>query len=297
MTTPTITVRILGGLGNQLFAYAAARRLAVKNDCDLVIDHVSGFRFDKKYKRTYQLDHFQIPCRKANPSEMMEPFSRVRRYIRKKTNQNKDFFHRDYIQQEVFDFDDRLIDFKPNKNICIEGYWQSENYFKDIEALIRQDLVISSPQDVRNQELVRQITEHKNPVAVHYRYFNEDQSSSDNLSLDYYRQAFERISTMVENPHFFVFSDHPEKVLQASRLPEEHVTIVSHNRGEDMAFADLWLMQQCRHFIIANSTFSWWGAWLGSQKDKTIIAPKLVKRFGDSWWGFSGLLPETWILV
>ena len=79
--------RITGGIGNQLFTYAAARRLALVNSLDLVIDHVSGFQFDIVYKRDYQLDHFNIPCRKASAIERMEPFSRIRRYIMVKWSQ------------------------------------------------------------------------------------------------------------------------------------------------------------------------------------------------------------------
>ena len=90
----------LEGLGNQLFCYAAARRLAIVNQVELVIDHVSGFKYDYKYKRTYQLDKFNIPCRLAKPSERFEPFSRVRRAIVKRFEKLRPFHNRRYITQQ-----------------------------------------------------------------------------------------------------------------------------------------------------------------------------------------------------
>jgi len=79
-------------------------------------------------------------------------------------------------------------------------------------------------------------------------------------------------------------------------LPKERVTVISHNKGDENAYADLWLMTQCKHFIIANSTFSWWGAWLGENADTIVIAPNIVVR-GITSWGFKGLIPKRWLLV
>jgi hypothetical protein len=78
-------------------------------------------------------------------------------------------------------------------------------------------------------------------------------------------------------------------------LPDARVTLVTHNQGDEHAYADLWLMTQCQHFIIANSTFSWWGAWLAEHMDKRVIAPGFEMRQGKMWWGFKGLLPSAWI--
>jgi hypothetical protein len=72
--------------------------------------------------------------------------------------------------------------------------------------------------------------------------------------------------------------------------------LVAHNHGDENAYADLWLMTQCSHFIIANSTFSWWGAWLSTYNDKIIIAPR-IKMDGLGAWGFEGLVPETWLKI
>ena len=291
-----VIVRVLGGIGNQLFSYAAARRLALHNEMELVIDDVSGFKYDHQFKRTNQLKNFSIPCRKATPGERMEPFSRLRRFLRKKHNRAKGFSKRDYILQEVFDFDNRLLDLNPVSDVYIEGYWQSENYFIDIEDIIRKDLEIIPPNDIINRKMADLISK-KNSVAIHFRYFDIADSGPDNLPLDYYNKAIKRIREEVISPHFFIFSDKPELAAENLTFSEGEYTLVQHNQGDEMAYADLWLMKQCRHFIIANSTFSWWGAWLSENKDKVIIAPKLDKKFGESWWGFDGLLPSTWILL
>ena len=251
-----IIVRIKGGLSNQLFCYAAARRLALVNDAELVLDDVSGFRYDK-YKRRYQLDHFNIPCRKATPAERLEPFPRLRRYILKQMNKYRPFEKRTYIVQEGIDFDPRLLHIRFRGTIYLEGYWQSEKYFKDVEATIRRDLQIKPPSDAANLEMAERI-QSCNAVAIHVRFFDKPcTSGSSNVSSDYYYRAVEAIKSMMPDAHFFIFSDQPQAARVLVSLPDDRVTVVEHNRGDENAYADLWLMTLCKHFIIANSTFSW----------------------------------------
>src|SRR5690606_2338337 len=97
--------------------------------------------------------------------------------------------------------------------------------------------------------------------------------------------------------HYFIFSDQPEAARARIPLPNERVTLVAHNQGDEHAYVDLWLMTQCHHFIIANSTFSWWGAWLAEHADKQVIAPGFEMRQGTMTWGFAGLLPALWHTV
>jgi hypothetical protein len=289
-----IIVRIKGGLGNQLFCYAAARRLAFVNNIDLVIDDETGFVRDQQYKRKYALNHFSIPIRKATLLERLEPFERYRRGLKKIISRHRSYNHRSYIEQEGNDFDSRLLAVKPRGSLYLDGYWQSEQYFKDIESTIREDLIFIPPNDDLNIVLAEQIKS-KLAVAVHVRFFDTPHEKGIiNASTDYYERAILKMDSFVPNAHYFVFSDQPDAARALIPLSENRVTLVSHNHGDDNAYADLWLMTQCQHFIIANSTFSWWGAWLASNADKQIIAPGFMRE-GVMSWGFKGLLPDAWV--
>jgi hypothetical protein len=295
LSSRIIIARILGGLGNQLFSYAAARRLALANNAELVIDDTSGFAHDHLYHRCYQLDHFSIPCRKATSAERLEPLSRVRRYLKRAMNRSRPFEKRSYIQQSGVDFDPRVLTVKPHGTVYLEGYWQSEQYFKDVEPAIREELRITPPKDEVNQDMAERISGCQS-VAVHVRFFDAPQELGvNNAPGDYYARAVARMESLAPDAHYFVFSDQPVAALDLIPLPEDRITLVSHNQGDENAYADLWLMTQCQHFIIANSTFSWWGAWLAARAGKHVIAPGFEMRVGKMWWGFTGLLPDEWI--
>lgn len=292
--------RVFGGLGNQLFSYAAARRLALANKSELVLDHISGFRYDNQYHRHYQLDHFSISCRKATAAERLMPFSRIRRFLLRRLNATRPFERRCYIRQEGIDFDSRLLSYQLKGTLYLEGYWQSESYFRDVEPQIREDLRILPPKDNINQQMAARIQSQVS-VAVHVRFFDEPEqsspirSSTNNASEHYYNRAIAEMERNVCGAHYFLFSDRPEDARTMIALSSDRITLVDHNQGDAMAYADLWLMTQCQHFIIANSTFSWWGAWLSDNPNKVVIAPGFEKRAGASSWGFRGLLPTEWI--
>jgi len=268
--------------------------VALKNKAELVIDNVTGFARDRLYHRKYMLDRFQIPCRKASSYERMEPLERYRRAWAKLTARRKPFDLRKYVEQEGIDFDSRLLNLKVEGTIYLDGLWQSEGYFKDVEEIIRQDLQITPPDDLQNQEMAAKI-DSCDAVAIHVRWFNgpRDQMPSHNIGQDYYKRAVNEIMVKVSNPHFFVFSDNPEATRNMLPLPGEMITCVEHNQHDENAYADLWLMTRCKHFIIANSTFSWWGAWLATSQSKKVIAPK-IELTGVTAWGFRGIIPETW---
>ncbi len=298
MTTRVIA-RIRGGLGNQLFCYAAARRLALVNHAELAIDDVTGFIRDRLYSREFQLDKFNIAARKASPFERMEPFERYRRGLARLIARRKPFHQRAYVEQEGMDFDARLLDFKITGNVYLDGLWQSEGYFKDIEDIIRNDLKIIPPKDPKNQVTCEKINA-CNAVGVHVRWFNapnEENGTGNNIEKDYYVRATEEIRLRVPNPHFFLFSDDPGAARDMLPISGDTITNVTHNRGQENACSDIWLMTHCKHFIIANSTFSWWGAWLGETSSSTVVAPGAEIRRGLAAWGFGGLIPDRWIKV
>lgn len=293
-----VVLRVLGGLGNQLFCYAAARRLSIINNAELIIDDVSGFKYDHTYKRCYQLDNFNILSNKSDKKYRFEPFSKVRRYLFKKINLFFPFSKRSFIHQEFIEFDRRLLSAKVNGVMYLEGYWQSEQYFIDIKEIIRKDLKIIPPTDSINQKIKRSI-DSVNSIALHVRFFdNPDvKNSKNNASIDYYIRAIEYMDSLHSNAHYFLFSDNPKQALSVIPLEGDRVTCISHNIGDINAYADLWLMSSCKHFIIANSTFSWWGAWLSDNDEKCIITPDITYNKNFSAWGFDGLIPDNWIKI
>ncbi len=290
-----IIVRIFGGLGNQLFCYAVARRLALVHNGELVVDDVSGFINDHTYQRQYQLDHFNISCRKATAFERLEPFGRVRRVLKRTWNKRLPFVQRAYIQRQFIDFDSRLLQVEPKGTLYLDGCWQSEDYFKDVAATLRKELEIKPPTDVANlamKELICGCTS----VAVHVRFFDEPQTpGNNNAPSGYYTRAIEKMNSLVPGAHYFIFSDQPEAARARIPLPDARLTLVAHNKGDNLAYADLWLMSHCQHFVIANSTFSWWGAWLGKRAGKQVIAPGYEKRDGICFWGVTRHLPDEWL--
>jgi hypothetical protein len=298
-----LIAQIKGGIGNQLFCYASARRLAFVNDAELAVDVISGFSSDHLYKRQYSLDIFHIDAPKATLSQRKEPFGRFRRGIERRLNKFLPLSKRRYIFQEGVQFDPEILSLRLQKgDTYFDGFGQSEDYFSDIESIIRKDLTFKPPLDDQNQKIARAI-QSSNSVAIHVRWFNPgNKDCGDHVALQYYQEAILRMIAVVANPHFFVFSDQMEitKQLLGSFLSQHSVTYVENNDSEKMAYADLWLMSQCQHFIIANSTFSWWGAWLGEKKNiSQIYAPGKYVNPNKSVtaWGFDRLIPDRWVTL
>ena len=179
--------------------------------------------------------------------------------------------------------------------LVLEGYWQSFKYFERHRELICREFSLRDAPDPRNQEMAARIRKVE-AVAIHIRRGDYVMDATANAvhgtcDLQYYQRAVEVMVRKVKNPHFFVFTDDP--VWAKSNLtlcgPLE---VVDHNLGE-RDHLDLWLMSQCRHFIIANSSFSWWGAWLGQRKQKTVIAPK--RWFKIDKYPAEDRIPPEWI--
>ena len=300
MPEKKVIARLFGGLGNQLFIYAAARRLAFKSNATLVLDIVSGFKNDDLYKRKFQLNHFSIKGRYANKNEQFFPFPKLGRFILRSINKFIPLNHKSFLVQSGINYDDRLLNIIPSNHLFIEGYWQSEKYFKDIDSIIREDFEIIPPKDETNLILASKIST-LNSVSVHFRDFDKVNMSVKecNISLDYYINAIKYLENISSNFHYFVFSDNPNLASTVLLLPEEKVTFVNNNLGDENAYADLWLMSLCQHFIIANSTFSWWGAWLSKKPNKLVITPNVYLNLNDSVtaWGFEGLIPDEWIKI
>jgi hypothetical protein len=286
-----VIVRILGGLGNQMFCYAAARRLALVNSVPLKLDIVSGFKRDFHFQRRYLLHQFNIHAEIAEPWKSFDyPGGRIRRFITKRWNKRRPFARRSYIQEEFFfeHFDQRLVELRLDHDVYLEGYWQSENYFKDIEAVIRNDLQIivgHEQETLREAELIK----NQRAVCVGVRRYQDarPEEGFTVLDLNYYYRAIDLMASKVPKAHFFIFSSDHEWVRQEFRTNYPH-TFISLKGGDEKAREDLWLMTRCQHFIISNSSFYWWGAWLSQFPGKIVIAPPM--GFGNK-----DVIPGQWI--
>lgn len=292
MTNRSVIAKMRGGLGNQLFIYAMARRLTLKNNVALSLDIVSGFKNDG-YRRKYLLGHFNIKADIATPYDSFEAgFGFLRRMARIKAEQFRKLNNRSYIIQEKRGFDPRLLNLNIRKKVYIDGLWQSERYFKDIEHIIRRDLEIICPRDSDTLKMADKI-QNANSISLHGRSYREVPPADRGpaFDMDYYRKAAHLIAQHVDNPHFFCFSDDLDW-LRANLRIEFPLTYMSHDstRGNDNTINDLWLMSQCKHHIIASSTFSWWGAWLSKNPNKIVIAP-------DGAWNNVDYIPNSWITL
>ena len=304
-----IIVRIMGGLGNQLFQYALVRSIAENNHSIFKLD-ISWFNDPRHIHRKYRLNKFDIVERIASAAEIDKITRKSKKGLAKKifiyVQKIKPYFRRRVIQcygYRNFSFDSNIL--KVSRTVYLDGYWQNEKYFKDIANIIRREFSVKTLPDRNNLEILDQIMD-KESICIHIRtgqrWSKDSVANPDNIefhgvcSLKYYNTAIEMIRKKVENPHFFIFSDYMEWVCEylKSDLPTP-TTFVDCNNGEEGDFKDLRLMMHCKHHIIANSTFSWWGAWLNPNPDKIVIAPK--RWFTDEKMNnqTQDLIPETWV--
>lgn len=269
-----IIVRLIGGLGNQLFQYSVGRNLATIHDTELKFD-VTGF--DKYPLRTYGLGVFQIRESFATPQEIMAVSGKAQRTVHRicrRLGLPASFLRGSYVKEREPGFDPKIL--RLPDNVYLDGYWQSEQYFSTIAPRIRRDLTVAAPARGKNLELAKAIQKCTS-VSVHIRrgdYVSNPQATRFHgvCDIDYYYRCTSAISKICQHPHFFVFSDDPTWARENFRPPQE-TTFIDHNGPKD-AHEDIRLMSLCQHHIIANSSFSWWGAWLAKYPDKAVFAPK-----------------------
>ena len=291
-----VIVQLVGGLGNQMFQYATARAIAYRNQVPLRLD-ISQFQHYPD--REYKLDHFSITASTISHEAVgfltrQDHRSALRRFLYLIRNRLPLRAH-SVLAQQHYHFDPSILE-APG-NVYLTGYWQSEKYFKDIEPIVREELTVKNAPDAENRAMARLIAQTES-VSLHVRrgdYVSKPATYQYHgvCSLEYYRSAVEKLRQKVKHPHFFVFSDDIPWAKQNLRLgfPTTHV---EHN-GLEKDYEDLRLMSQCKHHIIANSAFSWWGAWLCTRPGKLVIAPR--KWFNKADCDTSDLIPASWSRV
>lgn len=284
----------MGGLGNQLFQYCAGRAIARKHSGIVKLD--TGF-FEKHQTRRYALGHFLIDAVEISRSErqvlgLANPASRLGRLANRTLRWSRSI---STVREKGFEFDPSILDC--TVPCYLQGYWQSPKYFAEIETEIRRELVLREPISGNNRIAADSIASSIS-VSVHVRrgdYAASAAASNYHGTCDseYYRAAEALLRQRLGNIALFVFSDDPGWVLQNLRFVSP-ATIVQIN-GPMRDHEDLRLMSLCRHHIIANSTFSWWGAWLCANPDKIVIAPQ--RWFREAAHSTRDLIPEDWIRI
>lgn len=286
-----IIVALKGGLGNQMFQYALGRKLSIKNSDTLKLD-TSGLSKANEVGdiyRPFALDAFNIKATVASAEEstlLRNPYGALSKALRK-------FRFKVLRQQNVGWFPSAL---KKRGNVYLDGYWQSPNYFDDIRSTILEDFTLKQGLSSVAQEIAGRM-QNSNSVSIHIR--RGDYVSNKSVAASYgpctpayYEAAIASISSKVPNPSWFVFSDDTTWVKESMQFPGA-VEYVSDQKLSDQE--EILLMASCEHNIIANSTFSWWGAWLNQNPEKVVIVP-------DPWFDtrpqdHAHLIPESWIRV
>ncbi len=285
-----IIVRLSGGLGNQMFQYATGRSIAINQGCELYID--PSF-FDKSVLRRFSLNNMNIKVKYASKTEL-------------------DFFKPNYLQsllrkiglaqsaEYIIDreegYNEGLKSLKNSKHYYFEGCWQSYKYFEEFREYLLEDFVpIHEPSD-HDKKVLGFINAH-NTCSLHVRRGDYVSNTKTNTvhgtcGVEYYHRAIEMLLSKYQDLKFVVFSD---DIVWAKEnlILNDQALFVDHNNS-DTAHLDLMLMSSCNHNIIANSTFSWWGAWLNTNQNKVVCCPR--NWFADEKFQIKAvhLLPCEW---
>ena len=272
-----VVIQLQGGLGNQLFQYATARALTLERNDQLMIDKSA---YENYKLHAYGLHHFNI-----RGSFYKEDHNYVRKV--KSVFQSR----LDY-EEDSFQYNPDIFDFKEDK-IVLKGYFQSEKYFSKHRKVLLEELDCLTEFTQKSKSMLNLING-VNAVSIHIRrgdFLKYDVHNTDKSV--YYEKAMLIIEEKVKNPEYFIFSDDMEWV--KANFKTRHTTHYVDFNDASTNYEDLKLMSACQNNIIANSSFSWWGAWLNTNKDKIVVAPE--QWFNGDMYDYCDVIPETWIKI
>jgi hypothetical protein len=293
-----IIVQLKGGLGNQLFQYAIARSLSEKYHSSVMLDlNIYNQKLLKSHE-FYALKYFNINAGIADNSDVELFYAhtflkKIQRRIMRLTGTGK---IKQLYEKKWFVFDPKI--FAYGDNVYLRGFWQSEKYFKNIENILRVELSPRYSLTQKTIEVSREIKTKRNTVSLHIRRgdYVTDIKTHNILglcSLDYYSRAISILEKEFDNLHIYVFSDDPSWAKE-NIVFDHPLYFVDHNNIE-YSYEDMYLMSLCEHNVIANSSFSWWGAWLNRNKNKQVFAPQ--RWIANKKIGCFDLIPEGWNLL
>lgn len=304
-----ITLKLKAGLGNQLFQYAYARARALRSNTDLTIDTNWYSNIPPgDAPRIFLLDKYNLPqsvhiVNNPSPSKLIRLFNKIKAKIEREVFKYSDHVYYSRLAKAVL----------PNKNIEVEGFWNTEKYFKDLEDVIRAELTLKSPLGEMahaSESKLIELSKSHTLVLLHVR--RGDYVSSSNAlkhhglsGLDYYTEAIkiiqEKLSATNQTPYFMLSSDDidwvKENIIPLLRGASYEVLT---NPSGIKDYEEIHLMSLCHHFIIANSSFSWWAAWLSGEAQKVgekkiVIGPKqwIANPNIDT----RDVMPDEWIKI
>lgn len=291
-----VIIKIFGGLGNQMFQYAFGRSLSHALNLPLKADITfqNNKQKSSNYRR-YELSYFKLSLAIAKPNEIplnkepliykllgfkipKQPVTRIKENL-------------------LYRYDTELLSslMKSTNSLYLDGYWQSYKYFDNIRQDLLNDFTPKGNLSKSQSELISLIKK-SNSVAIHIRrgdYVSNPKANAHHglCSVDYFKSAVDYITGKVSDAQFFIFSDDIDWCKGNLQIEGDVTYIIP---DEVTPTVDLHMMSQCRHFIISNSSFSWWAAWLSVHADKIVIAPRdwlrnNVENCMDD------LIPQTWI--
>lgn len=291
-----IITKMCGGLGNQLFQYAMARNLALKNGTSLKLDLDWFSKCSCTAKREFMLDAFNVEYAVADKHEI-QSCKLPRKLLGKGIYDNLlPFSMKPYVKfKEFHGFDRRCLNINAaRRNVYLEGYWTDERFFLEHADVIRSEYTLRNSMSHQNLQFLQMIDSTES-VSLHLRrgdYVNNAHFAPifDVCTTEYYQLAIEMIGKTLQDPVFFVFSDDIAWVRE--NIPFRGQVLFVSDEQCSLPHEELVLMSRCKHNIIANSTFSWWGAWLNGNRTKKVIAP-------DTWFNVANttgasIVPLSW---
>ena len=292
-----IIVSIFDGLGNQMFHYAFYKVLKNKKK-DVKLDIVSTWNKYRLDHNGYELNRiFKINVDIATEKErnvflrgfpIGKPLKKsdIISRIKVKILKEKNLLCMWKEAKETISYNGNYLE---KDNIYFFSHYQTEKYFKDIENELRKDYTFPLIIDNENKQILDKI-KNTNSISLHIRRgdYITSKSFKEICSMNYYKNAIEIIYKNVKKPYFFIFSNDINWCRK--NFDMENIIFIDNNKGKN-SYKDMQLMSSCKHNIIANSTFSWWGAWLNNNKDKIVLAPN---RWFNSVEGTCDIIPESW---
>jgi hypothetical protein len=290
-----VIVQILGGLGNQMFQYALGRAISWRTGAPLLLDTNVIKYAPQGTQRSYGLDIFKLQAALASRAD-------ISRYHSHGAGLAGKIAHRllgasgasEILHQYKFEYQPRVLELKPP--IYITGYWQSHRYFAGVEDTLRSDFEFRDQLPPTAAEHAQAIAQ-PGAVCLHVRrgdYSRPEYSFMGLCSIDYYRRAIARVREVVEQPVFFIFSDDLDWCRANFDWLGAEARFMAYEvpRGFRPEALDLQLMTRAEYFVTANSTFSWWAAWLAGERAKLVISPR--QWFKHPQLSADDLVPKHW---